>query len=712
MMSSRRKKLLLCCLLSVTGILPAAGFLWWSLAPRYAEDPMVKLRKQTPVRIYLDKDGNEVYLERTYDFQWRFELPLKEIPPKLIRIILAAEDADFYEHSGVDYKAVCRAFFQNLIHGRIVSGASTVTMQLAGMADPDRSRTFGRKLRQAAGARKLEALYTKEEILEAYLNRIPFGGKIYGLEAAARFYFGMHMKDLSVAETALLCGLPQRPNAYRPDRHYDRARKRQKRVLAMLERRGVIGKGMAERLFMETPRLRDTSVPSDFESKADPGIHRFYFRHAGKEAGNAYLVKTAYRPGIQKLVTEILRSHTSGRPQAQDAAAVLLDNKNGEVLALAGTLDWYAPAGQVNAAMSVRTAGSVLKPFLYREAIRAGFVTEDTVLQDTPLRYGSYMPGNADGVFHGDVTMKDSLIKSLNTTAIRLLASLGTLRTAEMLESLKLLENPEAKAEETGLSLALGTAGHTPFAIAQAYTSFTGDMLDATFLSGREDMVRTPESASAMIQDILSATPLPGFTGNAAWKTGTSSGSRDAWCAAFTPDYTLCVWMGSKDGSGIPGMTGAKAAAPCAGAILQALYEGRRTPELINTADSRYFVFSKLCRKTGLTADVSCAETYSGVTAKGIPLRKCRKCRLPDTKENPLRILSPRPGEYLAGPDGTVKFRLQVSEGNVFWYTEKNYIGQLSPEERISFAPGFHRVTAVSADDPDRSVCVEFSVTE
>ena len=184
------------------------------LLPRLMSDPMAELERQTPVRIWTDEQGRILHVRRTYDAQWRFDVELDQISPEVIRTILATEDRNFYQHHGVDFAAVFRACGQNLTHGRIVSGASTITMQLAGMTETGPRRSLFRKFRQFLKARRLEQLYSKDRILKEYLNRLPFGGKIYGIEAAAQYYFGQHAAALNRSEAALLCGLPQRPNAY------------------------------------------------------------------------------------------------------------------------------------------------------------------------------------------------------------------------------------------------------------------------------------------------------------------------------------------------------------------------------------------------------------------------------------------------------------------------------------------------------------------
>lgn len=688
----------------------------WSLAPDWVEDPMPRLRRHTPVRIWLDRSGREAWMERTFDAEWRFDTPMKEIPDSVIRVILAVEDVDFYRHSGVDYAAVLRAAWQDLTGFRIVSGASTIPMQLAAMAYPEtKRRTIRGKLLQAIRARRLVRDYPREVLLREYLNRIPFGGKIYGIEAASRYYFACPPGRLSLPETALLCGLPQRPNAHRPDRHPDRAKKRQKRVLAMLERHGVIAPGEAEKLFRAPLRYRDFRTPADFQELARRDESIFFFRKAEKEARGSFRIETSFDRERSMLLLETLRRFTlkNDRVGPRDAAGVILDNRTGEFLAFIGTTDLSSPyAGQVDAASAVRTAGSVLKPFLYREAVSAGVIGPETILLDTPLRFAGYMPGNADGSFRGRVSAAIALNLSLNTPAIRLVAELGTHRMAQAFAAAGLLTSPDPAAQRSGLSLALGTAGHSLYKIAAAYTIFTGCQKKGTFLRSGITETAIPDPASAMIAWILSSgAPLPGTSVPAGWKTGTSSSSRDAWCAAFTPEYTVAVWIGNKDGSSVPGLTGLNAAAPCAGTVIQALYRKSedRFAALPSPPDPRFFEDARICEKSGLTASSACLKTVPGVRAKGIPIRICGLCEREQKHEvRTCRVLRPKPGVYKTGDDGFVRLRLEA-DPDAIWFVDGRFLGKVPPNDRISFAPGQHTVTAVP-ETAGRPAEVRFAV--
>ena len=480
-------------LAGITLILAGIG-LWiaWVRAPHLVEDPLLGLQKRTPTRTWLDREGRVLWLERTYDYEWRFPVTLEEVSEPVIRVMLAAEDSGFYQHSGVDYKAALRACFQNLFAGRVISGASTLSMQLAGMTLPMEKRDWSRKWHQAALARKMEMLHSKEEILTEYLNRIPFGGKIYGIEAAARYYFGLKASELNWTEASFLCGIPQKPNRFRPDRYYDAARERQRIILQMLVRRGFFSEHEAKRILREEPlRLRDFSLPSEFERYSAAAELSHVIRYLD-ERDSSYRIRLTIDQEIQRSIQQLLRARLSQLPGVRDAAAVLIANSTAEVLAYIGTIDFNNPeAGQVDAARAVRSAGSALKPFIYAEGIDAGSLVAATRLQDAPLRYGNYAPGNYDGSFAGSVTAAEALSYSLNTPVIRLLEHLGVPRVQQAFIRVGLNPKPgkegkksdgadkkrnEARYKdktdserEVGLSLALGTLGHTLFDITRSY---------------------------------------------------------------------------------------------------------------------------------------------------------------------------------------------------------------------------------------------------
>ncbi len=699
-------------------LLPAAI---WFAAPYCVEDPMIALKAVSPARTYLDRCGRPVFYETTCDYEWRFPVRLDDVAPCAVSIMLSAEDYAFYEHSGVDYRAIVRALWQDLRNMEIISGASTISMQVAGFALSDRSPSLFRKFRQAAMARCLERLHTKDEILTEYLNRIPCGGKIYGIEAAARYYFGLHASQLNRAEAALICGIPQKPNRYSPKKHPEAAKKRQKIVLDLLVHHGLITAEDADLIYREEPlRYRDFAYQSDFEylSVPDETIHavrraRFEKLPAGWDYDHGEPAVSSIDSELQRDVRLILKRRRDNLPGVHDAAAVLLDNASGEVLTFLGTLDFTGPAdGQVNAAISIRSAGSTLKPFLYAEAAGGGLITAATRILDAPLRYGDYSPGNFDGSYHGPVRASYALSRSLNTPAIRLASELGEPRMVDLASRLGILSSRPERSY--GLSMALGSAGHTLLSLTNAYRVLATDgaLRPVSFLHdpGRTIPAGTrvfPEGAAQITLEMLTSLPLEGFDGVAAWKTGTSNNLRDAWCFACTETLTLGVWFGNKDGSRSDSLVGGTSAAPAAGEILSlAAAKYNLTPFRSAWPRTDCLEQVALCAETGLAASPDCEETETASKPAGIPLAMCRACS--KAQKNAFRILSPAPSAYVAEDPRGVELELSPGAG-AQWFVDGAFLGE-SPGKQL-FAPGRHRVEAVRTGDSAVDAVV-FTVSE
>jgi penicillin-binding protein 1C len=695
----------------------------WIAAPYCVADPMITLRQITPAHIYLDRNGVPVFYETTYDYEWRFPVELKDIAPEAVSIMLSAEDYAFYEHGGVDYQAILRALWQDVRNLKIISGASTITMQVAGFALVDHRPSLVRKFKQATMARRLEQLYTKDEILAEYLNRIPCGGKVYGIEAAARFYFGLHASQLNRAEAALLCGIPQKPNRYNPNLHPEAAKKRQKIVLDLLVHHELITADEARTIYDSEPlRYRDFSQPSDFEFKSAPDETIHTVRRARAEKEMAGWSPTQGEPVLcsidadfQRDVQAILKRRRDALPGVRDAAAVVLDNTSGEALVYLGTLDFDEPGtGQFNAANAVRSAGSTLKPFLYAEAVEGGLITADTRVLDAPLRYGTYAPGNFDGAFRGTVKASFALAHSLNTPAVRLAATLGEPRMIELADKLHILAS-RRPGNGFGLSMALGSAGHTLLSLTNAYRALANDgTLRPLYF--RHDPERTlPEGervfsagTAQTVMRMLTSLPLAGFEGTAAWKTGTSNNLRDAWCFACTETLTVGVWFGNKDGSASESLVGGTSAAPAAGEILSLAASPKYglTPFKSAWPQDDALESVTICTKTGLSASPDCEKTESSVKPAGIPLALCKSCDDAASAENAFRILSPIPTVYVAEKEDGVKLDLAPNEG-AYWFADGVYLGE-NPTDQ-TFAPGSHRVEAVRATDSAVDA-VEFTV--
>ena len=636
-----------------SGALLTLALIAWFIAPWCVADPLPQLLERAPATLYVDAEGKPLYAHSGYDAQWRFDVTLEAISADAIRATLIAEDADFYHHAGIDYGALARAFWQNLTSFRIVSGASTISMQVASLAT-GRKRSLWSKFLQAARARKMERLHSKTEILTAYLNHAPYGGKITGLEAAAHYYFNTSASELTFAETTLLCGLPQRPNAFRLDRHFDAARERQQRLLKMMVRRKVLTEAEAQALFNTAGvRCRDYSQPAWFQriAKPDENLHAL-------KAG--YAIHTAW----QTHALTRLRQQQARLPYVNDGACIILDRHAPETpIVYIGTLDFNHPdGGQVDAARAQRSAGSVLKPFFYAAAIQGGLIVPNTLLLDAPLRYADYAPKNYDGTYHGWITAQTALADSLNTPVVRLLQTLGEERVRTVFQNLGL-----PLGNQPGLTFALGTGGASLLQITRAYHNLSQNF--------------SPETETLIARTLRR--PLPHTNLDIAWKTGTANNNTDAWCVGWTPDYVVGVWFGNKRGRRSEALVGVEAAAPVVGDLFNMLYTHRPPPFWDEPT-----TLHTLCKKTGLRASVQCAERFQGIGHPDIPLRQCR-CSIAIPENTPL-ILSPIPGTYCGNP---ANLPLLSSRPNTRWFLN----GAPVKPPLLQLPPGHYTLRAIAS---------------
>lgn len=643
----------------------------WAIAPSFVEDPLVELNRHTPVRTWRDCRGQVLWYERTYDGEWRFPVSLSEIPEDVRTFTLNVEDSRFYEHGGVDYRSVARALVQDLCSFRILSGASTVSMQVAGLAYPKSPRFFlpSRlvwKFLQAARARKLERCHTKEEILEAYFNHLPYGGKIFGIRSAAAYFFGLKVSELTVAEASLLVGVPQAPNRLRPDRFPAAARRRQRLVLDSQVRKGRLSRETADGIFAaERLRYRDFTLPTPWEEK---GVARDWCFLTNAVAVSPSTVTDCVLPVDGRLCADLKRilSRRTG-DGVRDAAAVVMDVASGAVRGYVGTLDFdSARGGQVDAAMAVRSAGSTLKPFIYHEALLGGIITPDTPLLDAPLRYGGYAPGNFDGTFRGEVTATEALSDSLNTPVIRLVAALGEERVTRTFSRFGLV----GSVKTNGLALALGSAGYRMMDIVEAYRRLAVGAVSTN----------AGHVASAQLSRMLRRRPLPGAPElDVSWKTGTSNNLRDAWCFAYTPDWVVGVWFGNKDGRSSPRLVGAEIAAPTAGEIMTRLYGDRSPPDW---------------------GKVPSVESWAGDVVG----------MAPRVRQDRTMILSPVPQTYrLSSDEKFLTLDLTCSDKSVYWFWNGTGLGNVT---RFRFPRGRHRLVAVPVDPARPTATVCFTIGE
>ncbi|MFH0947112.1 MAG: transglycosylase domain-containing protein [Planctomycetota bacterium] len=452
-----------------------------------------------------------------------------EVSPHLVSALLAAEDERFRSHSGVDPGAVCRAAITNLIRGRVVSGASTLTMQLARIGEP-RPRTMPSKIIETFRARQLERQFSKDELLTLYLNLAPFGGTLRGVDAASSYWFGKQPADLAPEEAAALIALLPAPSRRSPRRFPDQ----------MLSHRNFVLDRMLDcRFLSESEHARARSAPLGMTPHPWP----FLAPHACE-----VLLREERGPVVySNLDTSLQRSFESvldsGEEIDTDAAAlVALRRSDGALCALVGSRDYETV--QLNTATCRRAAGSTLKPFLYDLALSTGVTGLRSPVEDTPTAFGEYRPKNFRDEYSGSISAGRALVESRNLPAVNLLERVGVDRFRERCRELGL----PVSGRPWHLDSALGTMSVSPLELARAYVRFAGQ-------SG---------SARKILSALASGEPLPGLSTDTpiAWKTGTSAGHRDAWCIAITEKHVLVAWLGNLDGEASPNLIGIHAAAP------------------------------------------------------------------------------------------------------------------------------------------------------
>jgi len=531
-----------------------------------------------PSTVVAARNGQPLRLFLAPDEAWRFPVRLSGVAPILPQLVIAAEDRHFYRHPGVDPLALVRAALANLAAGRVVSGGSTITMQLARLARP-RDRTLAAKFDESLAALALERRLSKDAILERYLNMAPYGGNIVGVGAASSLYFGKTPDRLSLAEAALLTVLPRSPLRLDPMRRPEAAKAARDKLLAALSRRGVVAPEAAREAM---------AAPVPRRLVRQPFTAPQFCQMAKELAGDAPRIDTTLDPAAQKTATDILRGR-SGWLAGQgigSVAAVVLDPETREVRALVGGTNWFGDPrfGQINGATIRRSPGSTLKPFLYAMAMDQGLIFPQSLMLDIPTGFGGYTPKNYDGLFQGRISAEQALITSRNIPAVRLLNEVGTAPFLDLLRrgGLTTLDKPAA---HYGLSLILGGGETTLLALTNLYAALAdGGLYRPVAIVANPKPVRaerlfSPETC-ALTLDILTRLERPDLPTSweralavpaVAWKTGTSFGHRDAWAVGVSAGHVIGVWVGNMDGTPIAGISGAVHAGPILFELFRAL---------------------------------------------------------------------------------------------------------------------------------------------
>ena len=558
----------------------------WAVLPR-------RLFPECYSTLLLARDGRMLGARIAPDGQWRFPAA-DSLPDKFVACVTTYEDKRFFAHRGVDPLAVARAVRQNAESGSVVSGGSTITMQLARIARGNRDRNLYEKGVEALWALMIETRYDKRSILALYAAHAPFGGNVVGLEAAAWRYFGRGAGELSWAESATLAVLPNSPALIHPGRNRDRLKEKRDGLLARMHAAGIIDRTEYDLACMEP--LPDAPLP--LPDLAPHLLERLAVGHRGERIVSS--VDYVAQRQVQEIVDRYARRYAAAN-NINNCAAIVADVETGEVLAYAGNVSFRAAdrhGNDVDVITAERSTGSILKPFLYAGMLHDGMLLPGTLVADTPLNIAGFTPQNFNRTFHGAVPARLAIERSLNVPLVRMLSQYNTGRFMSLLKSLG-MTTLRFDEGHYGASLVLGGAEGTLWDIAGMYASMSRTLAHADRYGGRydphdirpltcfvggdgdrrddpsggEQTDRPVLSASAIwfAYEAMSALNRPeeeadwqqfGSMKCIAWKTGTSYGGRDAWSVGTTPGYVVGVWVGNASGEGRPGNTGVGNAAP------------------------------------------------------------------------------------------------------------------------------------------------------
>ena len=565
---------------------------------------VVTARDGSPLRAFADARG-----------VWRYPATPEQVSPLYVQALLGYEDRWFWRHPGINPVALLRAGGQLLGSGRIVSGGSTLTMQVARIVDPGlhgaRTRRVGGKLRQVLRALQLEAHLSKRQILTLYLERAPFGGTIEGVEAASWAYLGKPAARLSHAEAALLAVLPQAPSRLRPDRFPEAAQVARDKLLARMAARGVWTRAQVDDARIENVVSRRLRTPMDAALLAQR-------LHAAQPL--ARRIVSTLDPALQRALEERVAAYFSDLPPRTSAALLVVDNPTLEARAYVGSVAFADKArlGHVDMVQAWRSPGSTLKPFLYGMALDDGLIHSESLLVDAPQSFGGYRPSNFDSAFNGPVGAAEALRLSLNVPAVDLLDRVGPARFAARLEHAGLaLKFPGSAAPN--LSMILGGAGARLEDLVGTFAALhrggiAGHVRYTPDAPKLERRLLSP-GAAWIVREILAANPRPGEgesmfdTGrrpHVAWKTGTSYGFRDAWAIGGTARYTVGVWVGRPDGTPLPGQYGAVTALPLLFEVIDSLPRSPNDPLRLPMPPS--VAETDICWPLGIAADAQPPE--------------------------------------------------------------------------------------------------------
>ena len=662
-------------------LLPAAGLGGlWAIDRAYPPDLQ---RARLAAQVVADREGRPLRIFLSPDEVLRLPAAAEEVDPRYLEMLVAYEDKRFYRHPGVDPLALLRAVGQLIRHGRVVSGASTLTMQTARLLEP-RPRTLAAKLIEMGRALQLEWRYDKAEILGLYLTLAPFGGNIEGARAAGLSYLGPEPRHLSLAEAALLVALPQAPSRLRPDRFPEAARKARNRVL---ERVGeALALTPAELEAAKATPLAGGRRPLPFTA---PHLAE-RLRRALPEAAT---IETTIDGRLQRRLEVLAKRRARSLGPAVSAAVLVVDGVDRSVLAYLGSADFHDPAraGQVDMVGALRSPGSTLKPVIYGLAFERGIAHPRTLVEDAPRVFGGYAPRNFGKTHHGLVSLSRALQLSLNVPAVAVLDRLGPVAFTEALRRHGLTLRFPGEARP-GLPLALGGVGTRLEDLARLYAALGRDGIVRPLKLTRDakpegsSAILLGPAARAQVAQILAGAPrpqgfrpAPGAQRRIAFKTGTSYGFRDAWALGFDDRYTVAVWLGRPDGTPSPGRFGFGTAAPLLFEVFGQLPppepQDRRGRDLRNAAQDL---------PPGLRRLRPRGEVLADATAPSAP-----------------RIVFPLDDSLLVlPPEGGVQLQAAGGRGPYTWLVDGRPLGPMSRRKTANWrpaGPGFAEITLIDS---------------
>ncbi|MFK7925033.1 MAG: penicillin-binding protein 1C [Bacteroidia bacterium] len=723
-----------------------------------------------------DQNDKVLYGFLSYDDKWRLKLSESEISPQLEKAILFKEDRFFFYHPGINPVAIGRAIYNNSVRQRRTSGASTITMQLARLLEP-KNRTYRNKTLEMFRALQLEWKFSKKEILCMYLNLVPYGGNIEGIKSASELYFEKSPQQLSLAEIATLVVIPNRPTSLSLVRASAQIETARKKWLNRFEAAELFPLDEIRDAIGEEIIIKGRKIPRESPHLA---------RRLRNQSPTEPIIKTTIELEIQRQIRGLVKNHIQAIEirGIHNAAAIVIDNETMGVVAYVGSQDFFDSqnAGQVDGVKAIRAPGSTLKPLLYALAIDEGLITNQTVLLDVPMQYGTYEPENFDSGFRGKVTASNALSQSLNVPAVRLLHEIGVPKFLQKLEKAG-FEQITKDQQKLGLSVVLGGCGASLEELSRMYAAFANQGKLRSIRYRDEDEITTEESvfspaAVYLITETLSKLSRPDLPvqwhnsanlPKVAWKTGTSYGRRDAWSIGYSPRYTVGVWVGNFDGTGVPDLYGAGTAAP----LLFNIFNQLPRPK-----DNAWFefeeglvVFREVCSESGQLPEKWCNSKVLDMALPGIsPYQPCEHMRtipiladsslafctdcMPDSgyintqfanyppellhyyQQNRIAYTQPPPHnpdceriftdgvplitspqdelEYLVMKEDTSAIMLSCQVGaevhTVYWYVNDHFIGSAEPNEAI-----FHQLPAGTAkiscsDDKGRNSHINIMV--